>query len=181
MRFDFVQKYISQFFEYYIELIIRYPWLFISIPVLLTVALSTGLQYQKDVFLKDEFSQYVPINAQARRELQQLDELFHIDDFDPFYATRRYDIKRTGYIIVRSIVNDEDVLRPDVLDAILQLWNVIQGIRVEGRNDTTFDYPSICVKFPISPEFDEIIANILMHKSARLFACLLQIFTVFFM
>lgn len=48
-----------------------------------------GLQYQQDAFLKDELSQYVPINAQARNELQQLDQLFHIDDLDPFYATRR--------------------------------------------------------------------------------------------
>ncbi|CAG9532728.1 unnamed protein product [Cercopithifilaria johnstoni] len=168
MRFNFAQEYISQFFGYYITLIIRYPWLFISIPILLTVILSTGLQYQEDAFVKDELGQYVPINAQAGRELQQLDELFHIDDMDPFYATRRYDIKRTGYIIVRSIVNDQDVLKPAVLDAVLKLWNVIQGIRVEGRNDTTFDYPSICVKFPISSEFDEIIANILMHKPSRL-------------
>ncbi|EJW79867.1 hypothetical protein WUBG_09224, partial [Wuchereria bancrofti] len=78
-----------------------------------------------------------------------------------------YDIKRTGYIIVRSIVNDENVLKPTILNAVLKLWNVIQSIRVEGPNDTTFDYPSICVKFPISPELDEIIANILMHKSSR--------------
>ncbi|VBB25800.1 unnamed protein product [Acanthocheilonema viteae] len=149
-------------------LIIRYPWLFITIPILLTLILSTGLQYQKDAFLKDELNQYIPINAQAGRELQELDELFHIDDFDPFYATRRYDIKRTGYIIVQSIANDDDVLKPAILDAVLKLWNVIQEIRVEGRNDTTFDYSSICVKFPISSEFDEITANILMHKSSRL-------------
>ncbi|KAK6100847.1 Patched family protein [Brugia pahangi] len=168
MHFNFVQKYISQFFEYYILLIIHHPWFFISIPILLTVTLSIGLQYQQNAFVKDELSQYIPINAQAGNELQQLDELFHIDDYDPFYATRRYDIKRTGYIIVRSIVNDEDVLKPTILDAVLKLWNVIQSIRVEGPNDTTFDYPSICVKFPISPEFDEIIANILMHKSSRL-------------
>ncbi|KAL4002135.1 Patched family protein [Acanthocheilonema viteae] len=168
MHFYSVQKYISQFFEHYIMLIIRYPWLFITIPILLTLILSTGLQYQKDAFLKDELNQYIPINAQAGRELQELDELFHIDDFDPFYATRRYDIKRTGYIIVQSIANDDDVLKPAILDAVLKLWNVIQEIRVEGRNDTTFDYSSICVKFPISSEFDEITANILMHKSSRL-------------
>uniref|UniRef100_A0A1I7V8D6 SSD domain-containing protein n=1 Tax=Loa loa TaxID=7209 RepID=A0A1I7V8D6_LOALO len=172
MRLAFLQRYISQFFEYYIVLIIRYPWLFISIPILLTIALSTGLKYQQDAFLKDELSQYVPINAQARRELQQLDELFHIDDLDPLYATRRYDTKRTGYIIVRSIANNDDdddnVLKPIVLDTVLKLWNVIQEIRIEGPNNTTFNYPSICVKFPISPEFDEIIANILMRKSSRL-------------
>ncbi|EJW76777.1 hypothetical protein WUBG_12316, partial [Wuchereria bancrofti] len=88
MHFNFVQKYISQFFEHYILLIIHYPWLFISIPILLTVTLSIGLQYQQNAFIKDELSQYIPINAQAGKELQQLDELFHIDDFDPFYATR---------------------------------------------------------------------------------------------
>uniref|UniRef100_A0A915Q3X8 SSD domain-containing protein n=1 Tax=Setaria digitata TaxID=48799 RepID=A0A915Q3X8_9BILA len=168
MRLDFVQKRISQFFEHYIILIIRYPWPFILIPVAVTTVLCTGLQYQQDAYLKDELDQYVPIDALARRELQQLDELFHIDDLDPFYATRRYDIKRMGYIIVRSTIDDGNVLKPVVLDAVLQLWNVIQRIKVEGLNNTSFDYASICVKFPISPVFDEIVADILMHKSSRL-------------
>ncbi|VDO62766.1 unnamed protein product [Onchocerca flexuosa] len=74
-----------------------------------------------------------------------------------------------GYIIIRNIANDGNVLKPIILDAVLKLWNLIQEIKIEGeRNDSTFDYASICVKFPTSPEFDEIVANILMHKSFRL-------------
>ncbi|VDK28405.1 unnamed protein product, partial [Gongylonema pulchrum] len=79
----------------------------------------------------------------------------------------RYDIRRTGYIIVTSIIEDDDVLRPAVVEAVLGLWNLIQQLTVEGRNDTAFDYSSICVKFPISPEFDEILASILLQNSSR--------------
>lgn len=89
MRFDFVQKLVSRFFRHYIVLVIRCPWLFVLVPMLLTVVLSTGLRRQQQAFLKDDLDQYVPINALAREELQQLDQLFHIDDLDPFYATRR--------------------------------------------------------------------------------------------
>lgn len=39
--------------------------------------------------MKDELELYTPTDAQARLELRQLDELFHINDSDPFYATRR--------------------------------------------------------------------------------------------
>lgn len=66
-----------------------------------------------------------------------------------------------------SIIDGDDVLRPAILEAALGLWNLIQRLTVEGRNDTIFDYPSICVKFPISPEFNEILASILLQNSTR--------------
>ncbi|VDK35749.1 unnamed protein product [Gongylonema pulchrum] len=90
MRFDFIQKQIFRFFRLYILFVIRVPWLFILIPMLLTILLSAGLSYREQAFLKDDLDQYVPVNAPARKELQQLDQLFHIDDLDPFYAMRRY-------------------------------------------------------------------------------------------
>lgn len=46
------------------------------------------------------YFRYTPTDARARRELSELDALFHINDSDPFYASRRYDLRRTGYIVV---------------------------------------------------------------------------------
>ncbi|KAK6048921.1 hypothetical protein COOONC_13574, partial [Cooperia oncophora] len=101
----------------------------------------------------DDLELYTPTDAQARVEVRELDSLFHINDSDPFYATRRYDIKRAGYIIITHRDEDEDVLNPLVMQAAMQLWSVIQSLTVEDQNDRRINYPGICVKFPIPPEF----------------------------
>nr|CDJ87867.1 Patched domain containing protein [Haemonchus contortus] len=102
---------------------------------------------------QDELELYTPTDAQARVEVRELDSLFHINDSDPFYATRRYDIKRAGYIIITHRDEDEDVLNPLVMHAAMQLWSIVQSLTVEDKDDRRINYPGICVKFPIPPEF----------------------------
>ncbi|CAI4232299.1 unnamed protein product [Auanema sp. JU1783] len=160
MRFDCVEREFANIFGKYSGVVVRHPVPFIILPFLLTCALSTGLLNHKKAFMKDELELYTPTDAQARRELEQLDKLFHINDSDPFYATRRYDIKRAGYIIVTHREEDADILNPLVMHAAMQLWSVVQSMTVEDEAERRINYPSICVKFPIPPEFSKALHSI---------------------
>lgn len=91
MRFDCVERRFSALFSSYIKVVVACPVPFIVLPVLLTAVLSTGLSRHSKAFVKDDLDLYTPTNARARRELQHLDQLFHIDDRDPFYASRRFE------------------------------------------------------------------------------------------
>ncbi|KAK6745211.1 hypothetical protein RB195_011745 [Necator americanus] len=160
MRIDCLEKRLARAFGYYSGLVVLCPLPFIVIPVLITIGLSTGLVWHGQAFMKDELELYTPTDAQARIELRDLDALFHINDSDPFYATRRYDIKRAGYIIVTHREEDEDILNPLVMQAAMQLWSIVQSLTVEDRNDRRINYPGICVKFPIPPEFSKTLHSL---------------------
>ncbi|VDM48601.1 unnamed protein product [Toxocara canis] len=167
MRLDCVQRRFSRLFARYARYLVFFPWPFIILPLIVTVTLGSGFVRHTEAFIKDELDLYTPINALARHELQQLDTLFRINDSDPFYASRRYDIKRAGYIIVTGVVENEDILNPLALQAAGQLWNVIQYLPVEDSNDHRLTYPSICVKFPIPIEFAGALHAILPSNGSK--------------
>ncbi|KAI6241665.1 SSD domain-containing protein [Aphelenchoides fujianensis] len=160
MRLDCVERCFARFFAKYIRVVVVCPLPFAAIPVLLTAILSLGLNKHSAAFIKDDLDLYTPTDARARTELRQLDALFHINDTDPFYASRRYDIKRAGYIIVTSEDDDGDVLNPIAMKAAMQLWSVIQGLTVE-RGEAKLNYPSICVKFPMPQELGDALQSFL--------------------
>lgn len=89
MRIDCIERRFAALFGQYIRIVVIQPAPFIIIPVLLTTVLSVGLLRHSEAFIKDELELYTPTDAKARQELEQLDSLFHINDTDPFYATRR--------------------------------------------------------------------------------------------
>ncbi|CAJ0581174.1 unnamed protein product, partial [Mesorhabditis spiculigera] len=161
MRIDCVERRFAAVFADYASIVVKCPWPFVIIPVIITISLSTGLLRHKQAFMKDELELYTPTDAKARDELAQLDQLFHINDSDPFYATRRYDIKRAGYIIVTHREEERDILNPLAMHAAMQLWSIVQAMTVEddptGGPLRRINYPSICVKFPMPPEFGRAI------------------------
>lgn len=89
MRLACVEQRLSRLFAVYAQHVVASPIPFIAVPVLLTGLLSTGLLRHSEAFVKDELDLYTPRDARAREELRQLDTLFHINDTDPFYASRR--------------------------------------------------------------------------------------------
>ncbi|CAJ0943304.1 unnamed protein product, partial [Mesorhabditis belari] len=157
MRIDCIERRFAVLFSEYASIVVRWPLFFVLIPMMVTAALSTGLLRHKQAFMKDELELYTPTDAKARDELAQLDQLFHINDSDPFYATRRYDIKRAGYIIVTHREEDHDILNPLVMHAAMQLWSIVQAMTVQDGPSRRINYPSICVKFPMPPEFGRAI------------------------
>uniref|UniRef100_A0AC34GN64 SSD domain-containing protein n=1 Tax=Panagrolaimus sp. ES5 TaxID=591445 RepID=A0AC34GN64_9BILA len=161
MRVDCIERRFASLFGFYIKIIVYQPAPFIIIPTLITAILSIGLLRHSNAFVKDELELYTPTDAKARQELDQLDVLFHINDTDPFYATRRYDIKRAGYIIVTGDSEDVDILNPLVMHAAMQLWSVVQSLTIEDSDSKRVNYPSICVKFPMPPEFGHAITRFL--------------------
>ena len=89
MRLDCVERRFAQLFSDYIRLVVIQPVPFILLPLILTAVLSVGLLRHSHAFIKDELELYTPTDARARDEHRLLDKLFHINDTDPFYATRR--------------------------------------------------------------------------------------------
>jgi hypothetical protein len=69
--------------------------------------------------------------------------------------TFRYDIRRAGYIIITSNDDNGDILNPTAMKAAMELWGVIQRLTV---GNSTLNYPSICVKFPIPQEFENVLS-----------------------
>ncbi|KAK0418715.1 hypothetical protein QR680_013732 [Steinernema hermaphroditum] len=152
MRIDCVERRFALLFAHYVRYVVACPYPFIVVPFLLTLVLSSGLLRHSEAFMKDELELYTPTDAKARDELRHLDDLFHINDTDPFYATRRYDIRRAGYIIVTGERDGADILNPLVMHAAMQLWTMIQSQTVEDAASKRVTYPSLCVKFPMPPE-----------------------------
>lgn len=76
----------------------------------------------------------------------------------------RYEVKRSGYIIVTNANEEEDVLNPAVLSAAMHLWSVIQAMTVE-TDQVKLTYPSICVKFPIPLEFGDVLGVVLAQNN----------------
>ncbi|VDM51870.1 unnamed protein product [Angiostrongylus costaricensis] len=151
MRADVAERLLARAFGYYSGVVIACPLPFIITPVLVTIGLSTGLQWYTQALVKDEIDLYTPTNARVRAEIKQLDALFHINDTDPFYATRRYDVRRTGYIIITHRDEDQGIMNPLVMQSAMQLWSIVQSLTVEDQ-DRRINYPGICVKFPIPEE-----------------------------
>ncbi|MFH4974746.1 hypothetical protein AB6A40_001455 [Gnathostoma spinigerum] len=89
MRFDCIEQPFASLLAKYAQLVTRYPWPFIVLPIVLTCFLSTGLTKHSDAFLKDNLDLYTPTDARSVYELHQIDRLFHINDSDPFFALRR--------------------------------------------------------------------------------------------
>jgi hypothetical protein len=61
------------------------------------------------------------------------------------------------------IVASEDVLDPTIMQAAMQLWNQIQNMTVDGG----VNYPSLCVKFPITEEFASTLSTLLSKNETE--------------
>ncbi|KAI1713431.1 patched family domain-containing protein [Ditylenchus destructor] len=166
MRLNYVEKQLSTLFSKYIGIVICYPLAFFVIPIILTAFLCLGILRYSEAFIKDDILLYTPTNARARQELKELDELFYINDSSPYYAARRYDVKRTGFVIVTNENEEEDVLNPLVFQAAMHLWSVIQSFTIEDLYEKQIDYPSLCVKFPMSPEMSGLMKNVFTNFSS---------------
>lgn len=183
MRINSVDRHLSRLFIVHIGFVIRHPLPFFLVPLFVSLLLSLGiLQHSSNSFVKDELHLYTPTNARAHLELQHLERLFYINDSDPFYANRRYDTRRTGYVIVTRNTEKEtsfspdanndgsgdDILDPITLQAAIRLWSVIQAFTIEDdESKTRVNYPSICVRFPIP---DQVIAAVQEYVRKDVFA-----------
>ncbi len=55
----------------------------------------------------------------------------------------------------------QDILNPLVMQAAMQLWSIVQALTIEDHLERRLNYPSICVKFPMPPEFGRALAAFL--------------------
>lgn len=74
VAFDCVEKPLSLLFYRYGRFVSKYPWPFIVMPVLFTLAMSTGFLHMKTV--TDAVYLFTPTNAQSKYERQTLHDLW---------------------------------------------------------------------------------------------------------
>uniref|UniRef100_A0A914GW48 Uncharacterized protein n=1 Tax=Globodera rostochiensis TaxID=31243 RepID=A0A914GW48_GLORO len=113
MRLDFLERALSRCFSAHIRIVTLRPAPFLLLPLISSALLSIGLLRLLDALVKDELELYTSTDARARGELRELATLFHINDTDLFYASRRYDLRRMGYIIVTGV--DGEILNSTTL------------------------------------------------------------------
>uniref|UniRef100_A0A915E629 Uncharacterized protein n=1 Tax=Ditylenchus dipsaci TaxID=166011 RepID=A0A915E629_9BILA len=174
MRFAFVERLFARFFASYIGYVIACPVPFFVLTLVLSGFLSCGLLKHSEAFIKDDLQLYTPTDAKARKELMELENMFYINDSDPYYATRRFtysyppdffsaDLDMTSneqafcFVIVTSDQEDGDILDPLSLQAAMHLWSVIQSFTIQDFYDSRVSYPSMCVKFPVPAKLNEIV------------------------
>lgn len=146
VQFDCIERRLAALFYRYGKLVHRCPAPFIIVPILITAGLMCGLVLKLDV-LKDDISLYTPSDGRAKSEKLSLRYNFAIDDTDPFFAERRFESKRFGYILVSAKDQQKNVLDLEIFGHIHRLWTLVEGLHVK-HNEKWFNYSSICVTVP---------------------------------
>lgn len=72
--FDCIERPLAIFFYRYGCFVSKYPWPFISLPLLFTLAMSTGFLYMESI--TDAIYLFTPINAQSKMERQAIHDLW---------------------------------------------------------------------------------------------------------
>lgn len=146
VQFDCIERRLAALFYRYGKLVYRCPTPFIVIPILITCGLACGLVWRLRV-IKDDISLYTPEDGRAKSEKQSLRYHFDIDDTDPYFAERRFDSKRFGYIIATPQDSSQNVLSADIFEEIHRLWATVERLTVK-RKDRWYTYSSLCITVP---------------------------------
>lgn len=128
------------------------PSIFILTPLLFTGVLSLGFLNGVEV-AEDSVELYTPTNGRAKEEKKLLLEHFPpLSDSDSLYLERRYDTRRTGFLLVRAERSQlsDDLLNPSMLDEVNSLWLQVENLALLD-NSTLVNYTTQCVKVPYPP------------------------------
>ncbi|OBS59511.1 hypothetical protein A6R68_09365 [Neotoma lepida] len=121
-----------------------HPWLFLLGPVLLTVALGTGL-----IFLPKEKEnleeQYTPIGSPAKAERRFVQGHFSTNDTYRFSASRTSSEANFASILVVSLT--ASLLQPGIFTEVSKLDRAVQALQVVQENGTQILYKEVCAKY----------------------------------
>lgn len=74
VTFDCIERPLSLLFYRYGRFVSKYPWPFICLPLLLTIAASTGFLYMNSI--TDAIYLFTPTNARSKMERQSVHDLW---------------------------------------------------------------------------------------------------------
>ncbi|KHJ42866.1 hypothetical protein D918_06947 [Trichuris suis] len=123
LRFDYLEKALSQAFRVYSTVVSRHPWPFILVPVLLTSIFSVGLLHKNVVI--DAIYLYTPLDGISKYEQRVFEETWPLTD-GTFQPGRTLVLKRQSQVIV-SAKDKGNVLRPVITKAVLRLNDFVMN------------------------------------------------------
>ncbi|KAL6057838.1 hypothetical protein STEG23_034041 [Scotinomys teguina] len=143
-RTDCLEAPLSRCFQRLGSMVGIYPWLFLLGPVLLTVALGTGL-----IFLPKEKEnleeQYTPIGSPAKAERRFVQGHFSTNDTYRFSASRTSSEANFASILVVSFT--ASLLEPEILTEVSNLDRAVQALKAVQENGTQILYKEVCAKY----------------------------------
>ncbi|XP_005351017.1 patched domain-containing protein 3 [Microtus ochrogaster] len=121
-----------------------HPWLFLLGPLLLAVALGTGL-----IFLPKEKEnleeQYTPIGSPAKAERRFVQGHFSTNDTYRFSASRTSSETNFASILVVSLT--DSLLKPRAFTEVSKLDKAVQALKVVQENGPPILYKEVCAKY----------------------------------
>lgn len=143
MHFDCVERRLSKCFCRFASVIARWPLPFIVIPIMVTSSMSLGFVWRFEV-VKDDLDLYTPTDGPSKLERKSLQRYFDIKDSDEYFAQRRFDNKRMGFIIVMT-KDQQNVLTKPIFDEILYVWDKIYRMQF-SMDEKIYSYNDLCVR-----------------------------------
>ncbi|XP_060048640.1 patched domain-containing protein 3-like [Erinaceus europaeus] len=122
----------------------EHPWVFLMMPLLLTIALGSGLVLLSQVTEKDLQELYLPLNTRARAEQQFVQMHFPNEDVCRFSAYRQS--KEIHFASILVVAKTDTVLDGATMSEIRQLDDLVQALSVTLENGTHVSYQTVCAK-----------------------------------
>ncbi|XP_045412153.1 patched domain-containing protein 3-like [Lemur catta] len=123
----------------------EHPWLFLLVPVLLTVALGSGLLYLPRDEKEDLEELYTPIRGPAKAERCSVQAHFTTNDSYHFSAARRSAEASFASILVVGMA--DSLLEEDTFTEVGRLDDAVQSLSVGQVNGTQIPYTQVCAKY----------------------------------
>uniref|UniRef100_A0A8C8YTE0 SSD domain-containing protein n=1 Tax=Prolemur simus TaxID=1328070 RepID=A0A8C8YTE0_PROSS len=123
----------------------EHPWLFLLVPVLLTVALGSSLLYLPGDEKEDFEELYTPIGGPAKAQRRSVQAHFTTNDSYHFSAARRSAEASFASILV---VGPADLLlEEDTFTEVGSLDDAVRSLSVGQVNGTQIPYTQVCAKY----------------------------------
>uniref|UniRef100_A0A4W3GE71 SSD domain-containing protein n=1 Tax=Callorhinchus milii TaxID=7868 RepID=A0A4W3GE71_CALMI len=136
---DCLEKPLCKVFGKLGALVGRYPWWFLVIPLIISVALGSGFYFFEQNEANDIEEQFTPIHGQAKSEREFIMKHFPTHDSLPFSAPRLYTEGTFASFI--AVAKGGSVLTEAAFKEILRLDGEVKGFVVDKNN-----YSSLCAK-----------------------------------
>lgn len=132
------------------------PSIFIIIPVIISLALGSGLVFIK--YEEDPLKLFVPYTAPFRREQEVIESHFKMNYshwYDPLRFTRHEGHSR----VIVSAKDDKSIFRSILWPEIMDLSDRLLNVSVEDENGVKYYYKDICAKWDGNC-IDNVVLNI---------------------
>ncbi|XP_042188357.1 patched domain-containing protein 3-like [Callorhinchus milii] len=156
---DCLEKPLCKVFGKLGALVGRYPWWFLVIPLIISVALGSGFYFFEQNEANDIEEQFTPIHGQAKSEREFIMKHFPTHDSLPFSAPRLYTEGTFASFI--AVAKGGSVLTEAAFKEILRLDGEVKGFVVDKNN-----YSSLCAKAGDSC-FSNVILDCIQYDAGQ--------------